>query len=42
MFSGIIEQIGVVEKMKSVEQGMRLWISSPLVVAPAGEAGVGT
>ena len=42
MFSGIIEQIGIVEKMKSVEQGMRLWISSPLVVAPAGEAGVGT
>jgi riboflavin synthase len=42
MFSGIIEQIGVIERMKSVEQGVRLWISSPLVVAPAGEAGVGT
>ena len=42
MFSGIIEQVGVIEQMKSVEQGMRLWISSPLVVAPEGEAGVGT
>ena len=42
MVSGIIEQVGVIDQMKTVDQGRRLWISSTLPVAPAGEAGVGT
>ena len=42
MFSGIVEQIGTLEKIKSVGDGVRLWIHSSLVVAPHGEAGVGT
>ena len=42
MFSGIIEQLGTVQKIKRIGEGTRLWIQSPLVVASAGEAGVGT
>ncbi len=42
MFSGIIEDIGVVNKIQTVGSGTRLWISSSLTVAPAGESGVGT
>jgi len=42
MFSGIIEQIGTIERIQRVGKGSRLWIHSPLPVAPQGEAGVGT
>ncbi len=42
MFSGIIEDIGVINRIQTVGSGTRLWVSSSLPVAPAGEAGVGT
>jgi len=42
MFSGIIENIGTIEECRSVGKGTRITISSPLTVAAAGEAGVGT
>lgn len=42
MFSGIIEQVGTIQKIQRVGKGTRLWVHSPLLVAHAGEAGVGT
>jgi len=42
MFSGIIEQLGTIQRVQRIGKGTRLWIHSPLVVAKAGSAGVGT
>ena len=42
MFSGIIEQLGTVQRIQRLGKGTRLWIHSPLVVAKVGDAGVGT
>ena len=42
MFSGIIEEIGTVEKIQRVGNGTRLWVMSSLKVAASGTAGVGT
>lgn len=42
MFSGIVEQVGVVVATAPRGGGRALTIRSPLPVAPAGQAGVGT
>ena len=42
MFSGIIEQIGVVKKFTPLGRGYQLKISSPLIVGEKGTSGVGT
>lgn len=41
MFSGIVEQLGEVVDCTPRGNGLQLTVRSPLVVAPAGEAGVG-
>ena len=42
MFSGIVTCLGEITSMVPEGAGYRLWISSSLVVAPVGEAGIGT
>lgn len=42
MFSGIVTCLGEIIRMSPEGSGYRLWISSSLPVAPAGEAGIGT
>ena len=42
MFSGIVTCLGEIIRMSPEGAGYRLWISSPLSVAPKGEAGIGT
>ena len=42
MFSGIVTCLGEIIRMSPEGTGYRLWISSSLPVAPAGEAGIGT
>jgi len=41
MFSGIVTAIGTIFEMLPTGNGYRLWIRSPLAVAPKGEAGIG-
>ena len=42
MFSGIVTCLGEINQMIPTGSGYRLWISSSLIVAPPGEAGIGT
>lgn len=42
MFSGIIENIGIIQDIQSVGNGSRIHIRSPIPVGAKGESGVGT
>ena len=42
MFSGIIENIGIIKEIRSFGKGSKVHISSPLPVGKKGESGVGT